>query len=154
MLRSVVVCLTGVSLLIAIAGCGSSPTSPSSTTVNLAGNWTGTISTNRATWTATQNGASVTGPMALITQGGVPLSGLTLSGTISGTQVALTLTAPAGTYTPFGPSSSACSATGTGSSTASATSISAVINLTYTAPCVGNVSSALTGTAQLTLTKS
>src|SRR5262245_48479518 len=110
--------------LVAVSACSSpnkedntSPTGPSNnttTSINLAGTWTGTLGNppvdpnpDRLSWTATQNGTSVTGPAVLTMTGATPsepdkvVTG-TMVGTISGTQVSLTFTLPAGVFAPFG----------------------------------------------------
>ena len=161
-LRSVFICIA----LIAAVSCGDSnkdnssgsPTSPTPT-LNLAGTWSGTVrevgSTEtllQATWTATQSGSAVTGPFVLSRTGQtIQLNG-TLAGTLSGTQLALTLTMPAGAFTPIG-GPSTCSATGTGTSEATtATSVSSTLTLSYAASCVGTFTPTATS-MQLTLAK-
>lgn len=134
---------------------GSSPTAPTTPTIALAGSWSGTMSStgstpNRLTWAATQSGATVTGP-AVLTITGRPVNG-TLAGTISGTQMSLIFTLPAGSFTSIG-GPSACSVTGTATSTPTTTSITATMTLTFHASCIGTVSEAATDTVQLSLTK-
>jgi hypothetical protein len=104
------------------------------------------------TWTASQNGSSVSGPFQVSfddeDDGPVSISG-TLSGTLSGSQLALTVTFPAGSI-PFAPD---CSITGTGTSTPTATAITAMVTLTFSAPCMGTVADEPTDTDRLVLTK-
>lgn len=148
--------------VLAAAACGggsSAPTAPSIPALNLTGAWSGTFaeqgSTNplRAVWTAAQSGTSVTGAFVLDrpSQADVKLTG-TLAGALSGSQLTLTLTLPAGAFTPLG-APSTCSASGTGTSAATtATSISATLTVTFHASCAGSIPSA-TATQQLILAK-
>src|SRR5262245_57850485 len=102
-------------LLLSLAGCGSS-TQPS--TINLSGNWSGTVTASPVTWTVTQNGTSVTGPFVSGVGRPNPLTG-TMSGTVSGTQALLTLVFPAGAFTSAGSSTCTISITTTASVSAS-----------------------------------
>lgn len=161
---------------LAMSGCGSgasnnsSPTSPTSTTttsatstspattLTLTGNWSGSLgspadpSPDRLTWTATQSGTSVTGPVVYTVSGRSPSLRGTMTGAISGSQVALTFTLPAGSWVPVG-GPSACSETGTATATPAATSMSAPMTLTFAAACIGTVSKGSTDTVQLSLAK-
>jgi len=162
-------------LVSSCSGGSSSPTTPTPTavtapapvpapapvTLNLAGTWTGTLlDTGRGTgtggltirsWTASQTGASVTGPMVFdVGQGQV--FNTTFSGTVSGSQLtAITFTVPAGSIAVL----PTCSFSGTGTNAATATAISGVIAMTFAAPCVGNnlPSATTTGNWQITLAK-
>lgn len=98
-----------------VAGCGGTAAMPTEP-VNLTGTWSGTIGQGsgagralRVTWTATQDGNTATGPVSVLTS--PPVTDVTFSGvmtgTISGTQVSLTLTSQ-----PL--PGSDCSLTGTG----------------------------------------
>ena len=156
--------------LVASAACGddkssANPAAPSSatTTLNLAGTWTGSLSApgdNDATrirsWTATQTGSSVTGPLIVIAGGGddtrmdVPT---TFGGTVTGNQLAATFTVAAGAIPD--PSLAACAFTGTGTLTATASSISGQLAMSFPPACVGEelVSDTSTDTWTFTLTK-
>jgi hypothetical protein len=132
------------------SGCGSDSDSNSVTApsgLDLTGAWAGTFGASTAvtdrspaTWAATQSGTSPTGAFGLtFEEGGVftKISG-TLAGAVSGTQVAWTLTFPAGTFTAVG--APACSISGTGTSSATTTSsIVVAMNLTFAQACVGTV---------------
>ena len=140
----------------------SSPTAPTTSTpapaptLSLAGTWGGTVTQpERSTpipvtsWTATQSGASVTGPMVLNVNTGSTQT--TLAGTVSGSQLtSVTFTVPNQTGFPPG-----CSFSGTGTLTASASSISGSLAMTFPAACVGagSVSNTATSTWTISLTK-
>ena len=134
------------------ASCGdsnSSPTSPSTPTLNLTGTWTGTFSipgdqdpVRIRSWTATQSGASVSGPMVLVVdeeEGQEFLVNATLTGTVSATQLtSATFTVAAGGIPD--PGLATCSIRGTGTLAATAASISGPLAIAITppaAPCVG-----------------
>lgn len=110
-LRGALVTLIGL----LVVGCGGSPAMPTEP-VNLNGSWSGVIGQGsgggralRVTWAATQNGSLATGPVSVLTS--PPVTDVTfagvMTGTISGSQVSLTLTTQSVV-------SSACSLTGTG----------------------------------------
>jgi hypothetical protein len=130
--------------------------------LNLAGNWSGTVGdpgtdeAMNASWTATQNGAAITGPFTLQVRFSedAPLQPITgiLAGTISGTQLALTLTFPTGTFTWAGAPS--CSVSATGLSTPTASALSASMAITFSTACIGTIADEATDTDQLSLTKS
>lgn len=143
------------------SGCGSgstsaSPTAPSG--VNLTGTWAGTIldsgskdTPSAATWTATQSGTSATGAFVFTAPNAVKIAG-TLAGVMSGSQVAWTMTFPAGAFTAFG--APTCSATATGTSpSVTANSVVATLTLTYSAPCLGVITDKTTEIDILTLSK-
>jgi hypothetical protein len=147
------------------SGCGSndsdSPTAPSG--LDLTGAWVGTFGASSnvsdrspATWAATQSGTSPTGAFGLTFEEDGVLTKIngTLAGAVSGTQVAWTLTFPAGTFTAVG--SPTCSISGTGTSSATtASSIAVALNLTFAQACVGTIieNGQTTEIDQLTLTK-
>jgi len=127
-----------VSLMCVLAsGCGHS-TSPS-TSPNLNGTWTGMIgesqsgSALRVTWVATQSGAAVAGSATIVKPASnVPATG-TLSGTLSGSQLTLTYSVPAGTV----PVYLSCAVSGTGTATATDQTISGTLQTTFTS-CLGS----------------
>ena len=106
--------LLGATLLSTAIGCGSSPTAPqqqpSSTSpgaLSLAGTWSGTGSDPHGpetlTWTLTQVGSAVSGPVQMAPRFLDGSCGSchkdkkgTVTGTLSGTTLKLTLTFPAG----------------------------------------------------------
>lgn len=160
------------------AGCGSdsgssavTPTSPTSApapTLSLAGTWTGTFSipgdqepVRIRSWTASQSGASVSGPMVLVVdedQGQEVLVNATLTGTVSGAQLtSATFTVAAGGIPD--PGLAICSIRGTGTLAATATSMSgplAIVIAPASLPCVGpdeGISNTATGTWTFSLTK-
>jgi hypothetical protein len=110
----------------------------------LAGTWSGTFAPTGApsqtpvTWTATQSGSNATGAfVVLVGSAKTPITG-TLAGAISGTQVSLTMTVPAGAFAVLG--SATCSLTGAGTAAnASTSSLVATITLTYAPVCAGTI---------------
>lgn len=137
---------------------GGSPTAPT-TSFNLAGLWTGTVGEEgesdpaQVTWTASHNGNSATGPLTITftdTDNGIPYTfrGM-LAGTISGSQLALTVSLPAGTF----PEVPGCSMAGSGTTTASNTTISADITVTFSPACLGTIADSPTDTDRLRLRK-
>jgi hypothetical protein len=155
--------------LVAAAACGStnSPTSPSGssggsgTTINLAGAWSGTLrdpGTNDpirvSSWTATQSGSSVSGPLIVVVENGSVNVPTTLSGTVSGSQLtAATFRVAAGAIPD--PTLAACTFSGTGNLAATANSLSGTLAMTFPPACVGPelVSDTPTATWTLSLTK-
>ena len=83
-------------------GCGDElPTEPTNPTTSLTGVWRGNITVNNVsatmTWTLTQTGTSVAGPVVIALPTGVVLMNATVAGTLSGTTLAFTVTvAPGG----------------------------------------------------------
>ena len=142
------------------------PTGPSVPSLNLAGTWSGRVDNDienpaaapepdspQVTWTASQNGNVISGPFQVSfadeDDGGTITFQGTLSGTLSGSQLALTVTFAAGSI----PGAPDCSFTGSGSSTPTATAITATMTLTFSAGCIGTVSDEPTDTDRLILTK-
>ena len=88
-LAAIVLCCS-VGLTIACSDKGQAPTTtPTPQTTNVAGTWTGQVSalgtSARMTWTLSQTGTSVTGPVLLsLSNGAVLLNGF-LTGSVSGT---------------------------------------------------------------------
>jgi len=115
-----------------VASCGG-PTVPSPS-VNLNGTWSGVIGRAsgggralRLTWTATQEGSTASGPASVLTSPPVTdviYSG-TLTGRISGNQVALTLSAR-----PL--PGSDCSLSGTGSAAVATGTIAGSLDVHFT----------------------
>jgi hypothetical protein len=93
-------CAIVVAALIS-AACGDEmPTEPTNPPTNLTGTWRGNITVNNVsaamTWTLTQTGTSVTGPVVIALPTGVVLMNGTVAGTLSGTNLGFTLTVPPG----------------------------------------------------------
>jgi hypothetical protein len=81
--------------------CGDElPTEPTNPATNLTGVWRGNITVNNVsttmTWTLTQTGTSVTGPVVIALPTGVVLMNGAVAGTLSGTNLGFTVTVPAG----------------------------------------------------------
>ena len=128
--------------------------------MSLAGNWSGTMSESsadpdpdRLSWTAAQTGASLSGTAILTMTGETPkvVNG-TMTGAVTGSQVSLTFTLPAGSLVQFGVPAG-CSVAGTATATPTATSISATMTRTFSSACIGVIVSSATDTVQLSLTK-
>ncbi len=83
--------------IVATWGCNdSSPNNPEAVTqATLTGRWTGDLIvqgvTGRTTWTLSQTGTSVTGPVTIGLPNGVVLLNGTLSGTLTGTSLDYTI---------------------------------------------------------------
>ena len=109
------------------------PTEP----VNLTGTWSGVIGQGsgggaalRVTWTATQNGSTATGPVSVLTSPPVTdvmFSGV-MTGTISGTQVSLTLSGQ-----PL--VGSDCSLTGSGAASAASGNLAGSLDVHFSPAC-------------------
>ena len=149
----IAICTIFLTLCLVTVGCGDdddngTPTS-ATPTLNLTGTWTGTFSipgdqdpVRIRSWTATQSGASVSGPMVLVVdeeEGQEFLVNATLTGTVSATQLtSATFTVAAGGIPD--PGLATCSIRGTGTLAATAASISGPLAIAITppaAPCVG-----------------
>jgi hypothetical protein len=163
-------CLLAVLALVASAACGddkvanpAAPSSTSTTSLNLAGTWSGNFTepgdndpTRIGSWTATQTGSSVTGPLIVVADAGggesvnVPT---TFGGTLTGNQLAATFTVAAGAIPD--PSLAACSFSGTGTLTATASSITGQLAMAFPPACVGEdlVSDVPTATWNISLSK-
>ena len=81
--------------------CGDEmPTEPTNPATSLTGVWRGNITVNNVsttmTWTLTQTGTSVAGPVVIALPTGVVLMNGTVAGTLSGTTLAFTVTVPPG----------------------------------------------------------
>jgi hypothetical protein len=137
-------------MALALSGaCGSAssstPAAPSASSVNVAGSWRGTATDSSGegslTLQVTQSGTDLSGT---VTMSAITVTGRgTVTGTVSGSTIRLTITIPAGGFdAPF----SGCTATVSGDGQASASAI----NATYTGTnsCSGPVTK-----GQLTLTK-
>jgi hypothetical protein len=120
--------------LAVVAGCGSSPSSPSHPSVDLTGTWSGTLGQGseggralRVTWVATQTGSDVTGAASVLTSPpttDVLFSG-TLAGSVSGGTVSLTLSAHPQQGTPD------CNLSGSGSAIAAAGTVSGSLQVMF-----------------------
>jgi len=98
-------------LVLGSAACSdkSTPTSPALTQIDVTGRWATDISiqglTGRMTWTLTQSGGGVTGPVLVSLSNGFVLLNGFLTGTLTGSSLAYTITvAPGGV-----PNQPACS---------------------------------------------
>ena len=90
-----------VAALTLVAGCSEkSPEAPSSSIPNVTGTWTGDLTiegvTGRMTWTLTQSGTSVSGPVLVSLPSGTVLLNGTLTGTLTGTSLPYTINITAG----------------------------------------------------------
>lgn len=107
-------------LALALAGCSdnSSPVSPSSTSLNLTGTWSGEILVEvtraRMTWTLTQTNNAVSGPVLVSLMTGTVLLNGTLAGTLTGSTLDYTITVQPGGI----PTQPACSGQLGGTATA------------------------------------
>jgi hypothetical protein len=122
----------------ALAGACRGSTSPSPP-LDLGGAWSGMLgqpqsgSALRVTWTASQTGATVSGPATLVKPAlNVPAAG-TMSGTLVGSQLTLTYSVPAGGV----PIYLSCMIAGSGAATASSQTISGSLQTTFT-NCLGS----------------
>jgi hypothetical protein len=162
----------------AATACGSSSIAPSGTSatttaaatvaavsLNLAGNWSGTLGKDgsnnpiNVTWASTQSGATASGPamMHIISNDGNGKSttldvAATMTAAISGSDAALTLILPAGSFTSLG--SASCSVTAKGNTTPSANSLTSSLTVTFDPSCVGTVADKASEVDTLSLTKS
>ena len=123
--------------------------------LSLAGTWTGTFvpvggtSPEPVTWVVTQTGTSVTGPFTITLNGNRGNGAATLSGTLSGTSLALTYSFTTRPGAPAG-----CTESGVGTiANVTASAISGQIQRTYTAACASAVPSLTPTPDQLSLTK-
>ncbi len=145
-------------------GGGATPTSPTAApppapSLSVAGTWTGRLTMpgeseccTITSWTATQNGANVSGPVRLDVGEGIVTA--SLSGTLSGTQLtSATFTVLAGGIPD--PDLAACAFSGTGTLAATASSLSGPMAMTFPPACVGDerVNDTPTATWTFTLTK-
>jgi hypothetical protein len=130
------------------AGCGDElPTEPTNPAASLTGIWRGNIAVSNVTavmtWTLTQTGSAVTGPVVISLPSGVVLMNGTVAGTVAGTTMPFTVTVPPGGIL----SQPGCSGAIAGTSTVSSTM---TINGTYsvaTSTCTTGLTS---GTFTLT----
>lgn len=76
-----------------------------------------------------------------------------MTGPLSGNDLAVSVSLPAGAFTPISPTLSTCAMTATGTLTASVSSLSGTINTTWRPACIGVISAFATQTGQVTLTK-
>ena len=140
-----------LSLLAASAFSCKSEMSPSP--LNLTGTWSGMLgqsgsgSALRVTWAATQTGMAVSGPATMVKPSlNVPAIG-TMGGTLSGSQLTLNYSVPAGAV----PVYLSCMVAGTGSAMATSQAISGNLETTFTF-CLGS-GLERPDSAQLTLTR-
>lgn len=125
------------------------PTGPSATASDLAGNWSGTFQGNVSgnnvwafTWNATTQQGGATGPSTLtwVSVNNPPspnqLAHGTITATVSGTSVSLAFNYPTGSLEDIsgGPT---CSMTGGGTVAADASTISGTITINFSSTCSG-----------------
>jgi hypothetical protein len=120
-----------------VGGCGESMGPSQNATLDLTGTWTGVVGSGsgggralRVTWTAAQNAGSVSGPATLSTSPAltdIAIPG-TLTATLSGSQLSLTFTAPAGVQR-----SPTCSVSGAGSAAVANGTISGTLDVAFVA---------------------
>jgi hypothetical protein len=127
-----------IAITAALAGACRGSTSPSPP-LDLSGAWAGMLgqpqsgSALRLTWTASQTGATVSGPATLVKPAlNVPATG-TMSGTLVGSQLTLTYSVPAGAV----PVYLSCMIAASGSGTASIQTITGSLQTTFT-NCLGS----------------
>jgi hypothetical protein len=145
-------------LAIVVSGCGDSATSSTKigSETSFSGSWTGTLGTAyRVTWSASQSGPNVSGPVTLSAtiNGQVVTATGTFNWVLAGTNVSLTMNVPTGSVSGF----ATCSFTGNGPGTATASnnfanSISGNLTMTY-GSCQG-FSSVSSETLPISLTRS
>jgi hypothetical protein len=155
LLRSFRSAAASVLAVIALAGCSkgdSGGTTPSpATPANIAGTWSGSASdssgTGTMTWVITQNGAAISGTLAIVATDVNVAGAGTISGSVDGTSITFTLTIPAGG---FGAPYASCTSTSSGTATVAGSAISG----SYTGNVSGatNCSGAITA-GQLNLNK-
>jgi hypothetical protein len=136
----------GVALTVGTLGCSSSTSPSNGETLSLAGKWSGTWDSSPNVATLTQAGSTIGGTITMWTG----ISG-TLSGSISGDVLTLTISGPAGTYSAYG--APTCSMTATETFKVSATSIQKIFTENWSPSCVPTVVPQATTGRQLTLTK-
>lgn len=141
-----------VAVVLALAAACGGSTAPTPA-LDLTGVWSGRLgqpqsgSALRVMWTATQSGATVSGPATLV-KGTTNVSATgTMSGTLSGSQLTLSYSVPAGAV----PVYLSCTITGSGSATATGQSISGNLQTTFT-NCLGS-GLETPDSAQLSLTR-
>ena len=128
-------CLVAIALGVALSGCGGSNPSPNPSAptpvsgVTLSGTYAGSASDSTGagtmTWTASQSGSAVTGPVTAKTSLGIVVFTGSLTGTLTGSSLTFSITVPADGMSGF----PGCSATIDG--TASGVSNTAIAG-TYT----------------------
>jgi hypothetical protein len=99
-LAAVVLCC-GVGLMTACSDKGQAPITPTPQTTNVAGTWAGQVSAlgtaARMTWTLSQTGTAVNGPVLLTVSSGLVLMNGFLTGSVSGTTLTYVISvAPGG----------------------------------------------------------
>jgi hypothetical protein len=135
------------------AACTSSGSTSTSPTVpsgpNLTGTWTTSVAfsdvSGRMTWALTQSGTTVSGPVTVAVSSGIVLLNGSLSGTVTNTSMAYTITVPAGGL-PLQPTCSG-QLQGTMTITSPPTSMNGPMNLTQSS-CTSPIT-----TQSITMTK-
>jgi hypothetical protein len=111
---------------LALTGCSSDATPAPTTVPSVTGTWTGELSVQGTsammTWTLTESGTDVTGPVFVVLPTGVVLLNGAFSGTLSGTTLAYTIAVSPGGF----PSQPECSGQLAGTVTVTSLTASAV----------------------------
>jgi hypothetical protein len=99
-LAAVALCC-GIGLMTACSDKGQAPTTPTPQSTNVAGTWAGQVTAlgaaARMTWTLSQTGTSVSGPVLLSLSSGLVLMNGFLTGSVSGTTLTYVISvAPGG----------------------------------------------------------
>jgi hypothetical protein len=127
-----------IALVALVVSCKSDSAGPAPPIADLAGSWTGGISSTdlflSLTWNAAQSGSTLTGPAIVSVVGNLPAVTGTMTGTFSGSQVALVLSLPSNVFPPF---AGTCALVGTGlTNTVSANRLAGQMNMLVGAGCV------------------
>jgi hypothetical protein len=137
--------------LVVAAGCNSAPPStPTPALLGVAGTWTGDLTvagtSARMTWTLTQTGTSVFGPVLIILPNGIVLLNGSLAGSLTGSALSYTITVLSGGI----PANPNCTGQLAGTATLSAGSVS---TLTGSYALITSTCPSPLSTANFTLTR-
>jgi hypothetical protein len=137
--------------LVVAAGCNNAPPStPSPAPVGLAGTWDGDLTaagiSARMTWTLTETGTSVFGPVLVLLPNGIVLLNGSLAGSLTGSALSYTITVLSGGI----PANPTCTGQLAGTATLSSGSVS---TLTGSYALISSTCPAPLSTANFTLTR-